>query len=154
AVAGFADEAVKSSQVVLVIHGGAGVRSKAEMTPKLQKEYEEALKQALQAGYAALQRDKSTSLDAVEAAIRVMEAPPSFTAGKGAVFTNDGRNELDASIMEGKERRAGAVGGVCVIKNPISGARAVMEKSPHVMMIGRGAERFASDAGLEIVDPS
>jgi isoaspartyl peptidase/L-asparaginase-like protein (Ntn-hydrolase superfamily)/UDP-N-acetylmuramyl tripeptide synthase len=152
AVAGFAEEA--APRVVLVIHGGAGVRPKSEMTPKLKAEYEEGLTRALQAGHAALKRDKGTSVDAVEAAIRVLEDCPLFNAGKGAVFTNDGRNELDASIMEGKDRNAGAVAGVCVIKNPISAARAVMEKSPHVMLIGRGAERFASDAGLEIVDPS
>src|SRR5262245_32208823 len=111
AVAGFADEA--APRVVLVIHGGAGVRPKSEMTPRLKTEFEDALTKALQEGHAALKREKGTSVDAVEAAIRVMEDSPLFNAGKGAVFTNDGRNELDAAIMEGKERKAGAVAGVC-----------------------------------------
>jgi beta-aspartyl-peptidase (threonine type) len=97
---------------------------------------------------------EGTSLDAVESAIRVLEDSPRFNAGKGAVFTNEGRNELDASIMEGKEKNAGAVAGVTVIKNPISAARAVMEKSRHVMMAGPGAEKFAREVGLTIVDPS
>src|SRR5439155_7467581 len=95
-----------------------------------------------------------TSLDAVEAAIRVLEDSPLFNAGKGAVFTHEGKNELDASIMDGKTLKAGAVAGVTIIKNPISAARAVMEKSKHVMMIGRGAEVFATKTGLEIVDPA
>jgi beta-aspartyl-peptidase (threonine type) len=106
---------------------------------------------ALKEGHAALK--KGTSLDAVEAAIRVLEDSPLFNAGKGAVFTSDGRNELDASIMEGKERHAGAVAGVTTIKNPIAAARVVMEKSPHVLMVGRGAELFAAEQGVETVDP-
>jgi beta-aspartyl-peptidase (threonine type) len=122
------------------------------MTPALRKKYEAELRRALEAGRKAMQ--KGTSLDAVEAAIRVLEDSPLFNAGKGAVFTHDGRNELDASIMEGKDKRAGAVAGVSIIRNPISAARAVMEKSPHVMMIGRGAELFATKQGLAIVDPS
>src|SRR5439155_20154299 len=100
------------------------------------------------------QREKGTSLDAVEAAIRVLEDSPLYNAGKGAVFTSEGRNELDASIMEGKQLRAGAVAGVSVIKNPITAARAVMEKSKHVLLTGRGAEMFATQQNLEIVDPS
>ena len=95
-----------------------------------------------------------SSIDAVEATIRVMEDSPLFNAGKGAVFTHDGKNELDAAIMDGKTMKAGSVAGVTIIKNPISAARAVMEKSKHVMLIGRGAELFATKAGLEIVDPS
>jgi beta-aspartyl-peptidase (threonine type) len=147
----FADDA-KPARVVLVIHGGAGVRPKEKMTPELAKQYESDLTKSLQAGFKAL--EKGNSLDAVEAAIRVMEDSPLFNAGKGAVFTHDGRNELDASIMEGKTKNAGAVAGVTIIKNPIAAARAVMEKSPHVMMAGRGAELFATKQGLEIVDPS
>jgi beta-aspartyl-peptidase (threonine type) len=141
-------------KVVLVIHGGAGPLPKAEMTPEREKQYRRSLERSLRAGLAALQRKHGTSLDAVEAAIRVLEDDPLFNAGRGAVFTHEGRNELDASIMEGKDRRAGAVAGVSVIKNPISAARAVMEKSPHVLLAGRGAELFATRVGLEIVDPS
>jgi L-asparaginase / beta-aspartyl-peptidase len=143
-----------SPKVVLVIHGGAGVRAKKEMTPELEAKYREALEEALKKGYEALTRDKGTSLDGVVAAIRVLEDSPLFNAGKGAVFTNDGRNELDASIMEGKERRAGAVAGVGTIRNPITAARVVMEKSPHVLLVGRGAELFVADHGIEFVDPS
>ena len=95
-----------------------------------------------------------SALDAVEASVRVLEDNPLFNAGKGAVFTNDGKNELDASIMNGRTLKAGAVAAVKTIKNPISAARAVMEKSPHVMMTGSGAEQFAREQGLEIVDPS
>ncbi|HQU47392.1 MAG TPA: isoaspartyl peptidase/L-asparaginase, partial [Pirellulales bacterium] len=104
-------------------------------------------------GRKRLMEDDATSLDAVETAIRVLEDSPLFNAGKGAVFTYEGRNELDASIMEGKTKRAGAVAGVTIVKNPVSAARAVMEKSPHVLLIGRGAEVFAAKSGLEIVDP-
>lgn len=143
----------QEKKYVLVIHGGAGTILKSKMTPEKEAAYVAALTEALNTGYAALQAGKS-SLDAVEAAIHVMEASPLFNAGKGAVFTNDGRNELDASIMDGKTLEAGAVAGVTTIKNPISAARAVMEKSEHVMMVGPGAERFAAEAGLELVDPS
>lgn len=137
---------------VLVIHGGAGTILKQNMTPEKEATYKAALEKALQAGYLKLKEGKS-SLDAVEAAIRVMEDSPLFNAGKGAVFTNDGRNELDAAIMDGKTLAAGSVAGVTTIKNPISAARAVMEQSPHVMMTGRGAEKFAKEKGLEIVPP-
>lgn len=140
-------------RVVLGIHGGTGVE-RHEMTPELDKEIRAGLTAALQAGHAVLKKPGATSLDAIEAAIRTMEDNPSFNAGKGAVFTHDGRNELDASIMEGRERKAGAVAGVTVVKNPISAARAVMEKSKHVMMVSKGAEVFAADVGLEIVDPT
>ena len=147
------DEPAARSKIVLVIHGGAGVRPRAKMTPELQGQYEAALRTALQAGYDALKRDKGTSLDAVEAAIKVMEDSPLFNAGKGSVFTHDGRIELDASIMEGKEKKAGAVAGVSRVKNPISAARAVMEKSEHVMMVGEGAERFAIGVGVKEASP-
>jgi beta-aspartyl-peptidase (threonine type) len=138
-------------KVVLVVQGGAGVRPKSEMTPELRTLYEDDLRRSLQAGHAALQ--KGTSLDGVEAAIKVLEDSPRFNAGKGAVFTHDGQVELDASIMEGKEKKAGAVAGVTRLKNPISAARAVMEKSEHVLMVGAGAERFAIGANVPEVSP-
>jgi beta-aspartyl-peptidase (threonine type) len=138
---------------VMVIHGGAGTILKSSMTPEKEKAYRDGLQQALEAGYAKWKAG-AAGLDAVEAAIHVLEDNPLFNAGKGAVFTHDGRNELDASIMNGKTQQAGAVAGVTTIKHPISAARAVMEKSEHVMMVGKGAEQFAKEAGLEIVDPS
>lgn len=141
------------SKITLVIHGGAGTITKASMTPEKEKAYKEVLNQALQTGYAILEKG-GTSLDAVEATVRVMEDSPLFNAGKGAVFTNEGKNELDAAIMDGKTGKAGAVASLTTVRNPISAARAVMEKSEHVMMIGQGAEKFARDKGLEIVDPS
>ena len=134
-----------------MIHGGAGVLSKAEMTPEKEKAFRADLEKAVVAGYKALQEGKS-SLDAVEVAIKILEDSPLFNAGKGAVFTNDGKNELDASIMSGKDMSAGAVAGLRHVKNPISLARAVMEKSAHVMMIGEGAEKFAREQKIEIVD--
>lgn len=138
---------------VLVIHGGAGTIRKSQMSPEKEKAYTDALNEALEKGSAILSKGGS-ALDAVEASIRIMEDNPLFNAGKGAVFTNEGKNELDASIMNGKTLGAGAVAGVTTIKNPISTARAVMEKSPHVMMVGKGAEQFAKEQGQEIVDPS
>jgi len=142
----------QQKKYVMVIHGGAGTILKKNMTPEKEAAYIAVLTQALKAGYAQIQAGKS-SLDAVEATIHVMENDPHFNAGKGAVFTHDGRNELDAAIMDGKTLMAGAVAGVTTVKNPISSARAVMEKSEHVMMVGSGADQFAKDAGLEIVDP-
>jgi len=138
---------------MLVMHGGAGTITRQSMTPDREKQYREAMEQALRTGQTILMKGGS-SIDAVEASIRVLEDSPLFNAGKGAVFTHEGRNELDASIMDGKTKKAGAVAGVTIIKNPISAARAVMEKSPHVMMAGHGAELFATQVGLEIVDPS
>lgn len=138
---------------VLVIHGGAGTILKSQMTPEKEKAYQDGLDEALRIGNAILQKG-GTALDAVEAAVRSMEDNPLFNAGKGAVFTNEGKNELDAAIMNGKTLAAGSVAGVTTIKNPIRAARAVMEKSPHVMMTGPGAEKFAKQAGIEIVDPS
>lgn len=134
-----------------IIHGGAGVIKKGSLSPEKEKEYKDKLEEAVLAGYKALQAGKS-SLDAVEIAIRILEDSPLFNAGKGAVFTNDGRNELDASIMSGKTMAAGAVAGLRRVKNPITLARAVMEKSPHVMMTGEGAEKFAREQKLDIVD--
>jgi L-asparaginase / beta-aspartyl-peptidase len=140
------------SRITLVIHGGAGTITRANMTPEKEKAYNEALDQALQAGYAILKRG-GTSLDAVEATVRVMEDSPLFNAGKGAVFTHEGRNEMDAAVMNGQTLAAGAVAGVTVVRNPITAARAVMEKSEHVMMTGPGAEQFAREKGLQIVEP-
>lgn len=150
-VAAAAEEPI--ADVILGVHGGTGM-DKKDMTPELEKFFRTDLERALKAGYETLAKPEATSLDAVETAIRVLEDSPHFNAGKGAVFTKEGRNELDASIMEGKEMKAGAVAGVTILKNPISAARAVMEKSKHVMLIGRGAEVFATKAGMEIVDPA
>lgn len=134
-----------------VIHGGSGVITKGSLTPEREKQYREKLAEVVMAGYKALQDGKS-SLDAVEIAIRIMEDSPLFNAGKGAVFNHDGKNELDSSIMDGKTLAAGAVAGLHHIKNPISLARLVMEKSPHVMMVGDGAEKFATEQGVPLVD--
>ena len=140
-------------KTMLVIHGGAGTITRKSMTPEMEQQYRAGLQEALRKGNSVLIAGGS-AIDAVEATIRVLEDNPLFNAGKGAVFTHEGKNELDASIMDGKTKRAGAVAGVTTIRNPISAARAVMEKSPHVMMVGRGAELFATKMGLEIVDPS
>lgn len=141
------------ANVVLAVHGGTG-KPKKDVTPEMDKKYRAALAEALKAGFDALSKPKGSGLDGVETAIRSLEDSPLFNAGKGAVFTFEGRNELDASIMEGKTKRAGAVAGVTVLKNPITAARAVMEKSKHVMMVGRGAEVFATRQGLDVVDPA
>lgn len=137
---------------VLVIHGGAGVIRK-DLTADKEKLVRADLEAALSAGYATL-KNGGSSLDAVTKAIVMLEDSPRFNAGKGAVFTHDGVNELDAAIMDGPTLRAGAVASVHRVKNPILLARAVMEKSPHVMLTGDGAEAFAKTAGIELVDPS
>jgi beta-aspartyl-peptidase (threonine type) len=142
-----------ANKIAFVMHGGAGTITRSSMTAEVEKQYRETLEEALRAGQAILVKG-GASLDAVEAGIRILEDSPLFNAGKGAVFTHEGKNELDAAIMDGKTLKAGAVAGVTIIKNPISAARAVMEKSPHVMMAGKGAELFATKMGLEIVDPS
>ncbi|HEX8091384.1 MAG TPA: isoaspartyl peptidase/L-asparaginase [Blastocatellia bacterium] len=142
----------KERRFKLVIHGGAGAIERAKMTPELEKSYREKLAEALMAGHKILSAGGS-SLDAVESVIRMLEDSPLFNAGKGAVFTNEGVNELDASIMDGATLKAGAVAGVKRVKNPISLARMVMEKSPHVMMVREGAEAFAKQNGVELVDP-
>jgi len=138
---------------VMVIHGGAGTILKKNMSPEMEKSYIQALTAALQTGYDVLKSGKS-SVDAVEASIHILEDSPLFNAGKGSVFTHEGKNEMDAAIMDGRTKMAGSVAGVTTIKNPISAARAVMEKSEHVMLVGRGAEVFSRRAGLEIVPPS
>jgi len=143
----------QNPRIGFVIHGGAGVIPRGSLSPEREAEYKKKLEEAVIAGYRALQDGKS-ALDAVEIATRILEDSPLFNAGKGAVFTADGTNELDASIMDGKTLGAGAVAGVRRVKNPISLARAVMEKSPHVMLIGEGAEKFAATQSIELVDPS
>jgi L-asparaginase / beta-aspartyl-peptidase len=140
-----------SATPVFVIHAGAGVVAK-NVTPEKEKLARADLEKALKAGYAIL-KNGGDSLDAVTQAILIMEDAPEFNAGKGAVFNHDGKNELDASIMDGATLRAGSVANVHRIKNPILLARAVMEKSPHVMMVGDGAEAFAESIGMSLVDP-
>lgn len=136
----------------LVLHGGAGVIERKSMTPETDTAYRAALKRSIQAAADILDKGGS-SMDAVEAAIKLMEDDPLFNAGKGAVFTADGKNELDSAVMDGATMKAGAVAGVTRTRHPISLARAVMEKSPHVMLIGAGADQFAGSVGLEQVDP-
>jgi len=138
---------------VLVIHGGAGNITPERITPEKQGLYELKLLEALAAGEKVLASGGS-ALDAVVAAIQLMEECPLFNAGKGAVFNAEGKNELDASIMDGKTLKAGAVAGVMTIKSPVEAARRVMDSSAHVMLAGRGAEEFARIQGLEMVDPS
>ncbi len=142
------------SDVVLLVHGGAGLLSHEMSTPDIEWQHRDTLRQSLEAGKAALEKSDGNSLDAVVAAIKVMEDSTSFNAGRGSSFNRDGRNELDASIMDGSNRRAGAVAAVTVVKNPIVAARAVMEHSRHVLLAGAGADAFAREQGLEIVDPS
>lgn len=137
----------------LVIHGGAGAIERGKLTAEREHAYTQVLAQSLAAGFAILKAGGS-SIDAVIAAIVVMEDSPLLNAGKGAVFTHAGRNELDASLMDGATRMAGAVAAVTTIRNPIRAAQAVMTRSAHVMLIGQGAETFAAEQGLEIVDPS
>ena len=148
----FAQEKLSDEKYVMVIHGGAGTILKSQMSPEKEKAYKAALTLALETGYKKIKAGES-SLNAVEAAVNIMEDSPLFNAGKGAVFTNEGKNELDAAIMDGSNLMAGSVAGVTTIRNPITAARAVMEKSEHVMMVGAGAEKFAAEAGLKIVDP-
>ena len=137
----------------IVIHGGAGGMTRENLTPELEKQYRESLLVAMNTGKKIL-AEGGSSLDAVEQTIRTMEDNPLFNAGKGAVFTHEGRNELDAAIMDGSNLAAGAVAGVTDIKNPITAARKVMTNSPHVMLAGQGASQFAKEQGLEIVPPS
>jgi beta-aspartyl-peptidase (threonine type) len=137
----------------IVLHGGAGVIERASMDAKTDAAYRAGLTKAIEAGAAVLDKG-GTSIDAIEAAIEILEDDPLFNAGRGAVFTADGKIELDAAIMDGSNLMAGAVAGVTRTRHPISLARAVMEKSPHVMLIGAGADAFAAQVGLEQVDPS
>lgn len=137
----------------LVIHGGAGDITEQNISEELKKEHEKKLTEALQAGYTILSQG-GDSIDAVQAAVMVMEDSPLYNAGKGASLTVDNKVELDASIMDGRDHKAGAVAGVSHIRNPIMAAYKVMTKSPYVMMGGIGAEEFAQAEGLDIVEPS
>ena len=143
----------KVNDFAIIIHGGAGTILKKNMTPEMEAEYKETLEKAIRVGYDIL-KDGGSSLDAVQKTINVMEDSPLFNAGKGAVFTNAETNEHDASIMDGKTLNAGASAGTTNVRNPINLARAIMDNSEHVMLAGKGAETFAKDQGLEIVDPS
>src|SRR5215469_12403137 len=142
---------METKKIGLAIHGGAGTIERSNITPEKEREYRAGLEQALKAGYEILKRGGS-SLDATEAAVRVLEDDPHFNAGRGSVFTSAGTNEMDASIMDGRTLKAGAVGSAQHIKNPITLARLVMEKSPHVMLDCAGAEAFAKANGIELVD--
>ena len=141
----------KKTNFALVIHGGAGAMKPGSYTPEQEMEYKAKLTQALKIGYKILNNGGS-SLDAVEKVINTLEDSPLFNAGKGAVFTSNGINELDASIMDGKTMNAGAVAEVRHVKNPISLARKVMTNSPHVLLAGEGAEQFAKEQGFTLVD--
>ena len=137
----------------IVLHGGAGVIERLSMTPGRDADYRAGMDRAIHAAAKVLDANGS-AVDAVEAGLRVMEDNPLFNAGKGAVFTADGKNELDAAIMDGKTMDAGSVAGVTRTKNPISLAKAVMQQSPFVMLSGASADRFAASVGLQQVDPS
>lgn len=143
----------ESERFGIAIHGGAGTIPRETMTPEREAAYHAALREALHAGNAILEQG-GTALDAVTAAVRVLEDNPLFNAGRGAVFTADERNELDAAIMDGATLNAGAVAAITRIRHPIDLARAVMERSPHVLLIGEGAEAFAAEQGFEFIDPS
>ncbi|MEP3421412.1 MAG: isoaspartyl peptidase/L-asparaginase [Erythrobacter sp.] len=136
----------------IAIHGGAGTLDRDRMTPERRAAYEAALQEALDAG-AAILADGGSAMDAIQAAILPMEDHPLFNAGRGAVFTWEGRNELDASIMDGRDRSAGAVTGVTTVRNPILLADRVRTNSPHVFLMGGGAEQFASEQGFEVTPP-
>ena len=140
-----------NKKYALAIHGGAGTLSPEQITPEIERDLRAGLQRSLDAGNTIL-RTGGSSLDAVTAAVRVLEDDPLFNAGRGAVFTSAETHEMDAAIMDGRTLRAGAAGGVARVRNPIVLARAVMEKSPHVMLVGQGAENFARELGLEIVD--
>ncbi len=141
----------EATGVVLAVHGGAGSGLDPDTTtPEQEKAYRDGLRAALEAGYAVLRRGGS-SLDAVQAAVMKLEDNPLFNAGNGAVFNTDAEHELDASIMDGHTRTAGAVAGVKHVKNPVAAARLVMDESPHVLLAGAGADEFALRHGLETV---
>ncbi len=144
---------VESDNFGIVIHGGAGNILKENMTDSLETAYKTVLEEAIRAGHEIL-AGGGTSLDAVQASINIMENSPLFNAGKGAVFTAAETNEMDAAIMDGETLNAGAVAGVTTVKNPINLAFQVMENSPHVLLSGKGAEQFAQERNLEIVEPS
>jgi beta-aspartyl-peptidase (threonine type) len=140
-------------RIMLLVHGGAGTITRASITPQIEAQYRAGLERALKAGHEVLAAG-GTSVDAVVATIKVFEDDPLFNAGKGAVFDHDGKNELDAAIMDGRTGLAGAVAGVTTIKNPITAARAVMDMTKHVLLVSAGADKFAAEQKLDIVDPS
>jgi beta-aspartyl-peptidase (threonine type) len=138
--------------ISLALHGGAGTLVKGMMTPEKEKQYKKVLKEALDAGYSILEK-KGSALDAVELSVKILEDSPLFNAGKGSVFTANGSHEMDASIMEGRNLKAGGVSLVTGIRNPISLARDVMEKSEHVFLAGEGAMEFAESLNYVLEDP-
>ena len=142
---------MSAGKYALAVHGGAGTISPDQLTPALEHDLRAGLRQSLEAGRAILQNGDS-SLDAVMAAVQVLEDNPLFNAGRGAVFTSAGTHEMDAAIMDGKTLAAGAVGCVQRVRNPIKLARGVMEKTPHILLAGKGAEEFARELGLEVVE--
>jgi beta-aspartyl-peptidase (threonine type) len=139
--------------IAIAIHGGAGVISRSSLTAENERAYHADLGRALDAGYEVLDKGGS-SLDAVVAAVKILEDSPLFNAGKGAVFNHAGVNELDAAIMDGATQKAGAVAGVRHVRNPIELARMVMERTPHVLLAGEGAEEFALEQGMPLVPGS
>ncbi len=149
------DEMTTSSEPTfgIVIHGGAGTILKKNMTDSLEAAYKAKLEEAIRTGHEIL-ANGGDAMEAVTKTINILEDSPLFNAGKGAVFTHEETNELDASVMDGATLNAGAVAGVTRIKNPIDLAVAVMDDSPHVMLAGKGAERFAEEQGFEMTDPS
>ena len=144
------NEDLSNAPITLVIHGGAGTIRKGTLTPEQEQEYHTKLSEALNVGFEILSRG-GKSVDAVVASITVLEDSPLFNAAKGAVFTDEGTNELDASIMDGSNLKAGAVAGVRTIKNPIRAAYAVMSESEHVMLSGSGADQFATEKALKLL---
>jgi beta-aspartyl-peptidase (threonine type) len=137
----------------IVVHGGAGVIERGAMTPAVETAYRDAMTRVIESGAQVLEKGGS-ALDAIETAIQIMEDDPLFNAGRGAVFTSEGKNELDAAVMDGATLKAGAVAGVTRTRHPISLARAIMERTPHVMIAGAGADALGKELGLEQVDPS
>lgn len=144
---------MSQNKYVMVIHGGAGNISAADMAPDMAKAYNDKMKEALRAGEDVL-AGGGYALDAVIASVRVLEDSPLFNSAKGAVYNAEGKHELDASVMDGRTEKAGAVAGTSIIKNPILAARLVMDSSNHVLLSGKGADEFARSYGLEIVDNS
>lgn len=137
---------------VIALHGGAGTILKSKMTPARETAYHAGLRACLEAGVAVL-RDGGTALDAVTASVMALEDDPLFNAGRGAVFTTDATHEMDAAIMNGADRRCGAISGICGPRHPVLAARAVMETTEHVFLAGNGAQRFCEAAGLEMMEP-
>jgi beta-aspartyl-peptidase (threonine type) len=149
---GFSHSALsEESPLAIAIHGGAGTIDKAKFSPEQEQAYRAKLSEAVEAGYSVLEKG-GESLDAVTAAITVLEQSEFFNAGRGAVYTYDGGHELDASIMDGRNRQAGAVAGVKHVESPIKLARLVMDNSVHVMLSGQGAEEFAKEQGIELIE--